>query len=981
MSKDTTGVSKIDPGLKSITFEMQLFVPTIANSNQIICQKLSGSLEGITIALSSSASTSNCDILFMAATSGSFLSASCQIEKGKFQSISAQFNRSPGIDKLYIYVDSVLATSSSNSAYFGQIDFKKSNLLIGTGSQHSIGTYTFQPANKLSGSIDDFRVYHSIRSSTEISSSMLTSDYANDNLRLLFKFNESTGSYSNNYRVIDHSGNGLHSTVSSYSQSQRVKHVSSPLVFENSYYSPVLFPDNSDVATLNSSLLLSASDYDMNNPNLITKLIPKHYLTREQDFYILDSEQGEVGESISSGNSTPRDTKLGSIQLISSLLYTWAKHFDEMKCFADQFSLLKSPGLEETGNAADQMLPFMANYYGVELPNIFKNAPAKRFILGESDNVNVENDVVTMQKVQNIVWRRILHELPVIMKSRGTTHAIKSLIRAAGIEPDRILKFKEYGGTKEGYIYSNRSKRSIVVGELNFSGSLFEGAVNYDATTGIPDSLPFIMTPYLSASRVEPGLPTASGLQNDGLFTSGSWSFEAFYKFDKSVVHPKTQSLARLHMTGTSSPSNNHAVIMNLIATKGYSSSSLDLHISTDTDPNSYAVVNISDVDIFNGEKWLVSFGRDRNENALSSSYYLWASRQQQDAQDFVSASSHYDDKSTSIDTLSSYNTSGSFICIGPQSIYEGGTKFLNNPSRPTDSRESMFTGKVSSIRFWTKLLTLNELLEHTQNLESVGVENPTTNYNFVTNMSGSWERLRIDASCVQEVTSSNMAGAISIFDYSQNDFHISGSGFGPNQMAIIKDRADSSVISMQFDEAQTDNKIRVRGYQEYNNTLQENSEISPVYETRRSETPIDDLRYSIEVSPSRVLDEDIAKIFATLDEIDNAVGNPELQFSVDYPRLETLRDVYFNRLTEKIKIKQLYEFFKWFDVSMASLIEKFIPSNTRFLGVNYVIEPHALERAKFYYHQSGIYLGENERRGLKGTLKLGQVTARIRRI
>jgi hypothetical protein len=247
--------------------------------------------------------------------------------------------------------------------------------------------------------------------------------------------------------------------------------------------------------------------------------------------------------------------------------------------------------------------------------------------------------------------------------------------------------------------------------------------------------------------------------------------------------------------------------------------------------------------------------------------------------------------------------------------------------------------------------------------------------------MSGSWERLRIDAQCSQEVTSSDSNGIIQVFDYSQNQFHLNGTGFGATQQVIKNERVDSSVISMQFDEAQTTNKVRVRSYQNFEQVELENAEVAPLYEVVKSEVPLDDLRFSIEVSPVRVLDEDIAKIFATLDEIDDAIGSPELQFSPDYPRLETLRDVYFNRLTEKIQMKQLYEFFRWFDSSMGALIEKFIPSNTRFLGTNYVVEPHSLERSKFYYLQSGIYIGENDRRGLRGTIRLGQVSGTVRRI
>jgi hypothetical protein len=811
---------------------------------------------------------------------------------------------------------------------------------------------------------------------------MRTTVYPEDTLRALFRFNEPTGSYTNNATIIDHSGNGLHSTISSFTASQRTPHVQCPLTFEKVEHSPVLFPDHPAVVAINTELLASGSQYDQNNPNLITKLIPQHYLSREQEFYVLDSIEGGVGNAIDDGNSLPRMTKLGSIQLISSLLYVWAKQFDEMKCFLDHFSKLKTTSYVDDGTVADQMLPFLAQYYGLNLPNMFRDVEQSRFVMGESLAPEIPDMEASFQAVQNTIWRRILNELPTIMKSKGTIHSIKSLIRSAGIEPDSILKFKEYGGTKSGYILPNRTAKSFVQGMLNFSGSLFSGAVTYNPVTGVPNVLPFLSSTFLSSSRVEPGIPLASNTTSDGLFTSGSWSYEAIYKFEPGISHPSVQSLARLHVTGTSSPSNTHGVFANLVATEGALTSSLDLFVSTTTTgSNNFAQLTLNGSNIFDGSNWHIAFGRNVTENEPSSSYYVWAARLNPDVSDGLRVTGSYFDEGSIIDTISAYNTSGAFLCIGPQSLFEGGTRLLNDPSTPADSRESMFSGKVSRIRFWTKELTTPELLEHARNVESVGVEDPTTNYNFVTNTSGSWERLRIDATCAQEVTSSDATGKISIFDYSQNSFHLAGSGFGTSQQSIINERFLSSVISMQFDEALTTNKIRIRSFLDFDSAQAEDAEIAPFYETVRSETPLDDLRFSIEVSATRVLDEDIAKIFATLDEIDDAIGSPELQFSPDYPRLDVLRNIYFNRLTEKIKMKQLYEFFRWFDSSMGSLIEKFIPSNTRFLGSNYVIEPHSLERAKFYYLQSGIYLGENDRRGLHGTIKLGQVVGTVRRI
>lgn len=982
MSKDESGSPKLDPGLSSMTMEMQLFIPSISNDNQIILQKISGSSDGFTLALSASALTASCNVDFYVSSGSTYMTSSMQLTKGAFTSIAAQFNRSSGVDKLYMYRDGELVSSSSVSNYIGQIDFKNSPLTIGSGSNHTIGsTYVYAPTSKLSGSMDELRVYHRNRSAFEISSSMRTTVYPESKLKLHYKFNEPTGSYTNSSVIIDSSGNSLHAAVVNFSASQRVQHVANPITYEITSLSPVLFPDHPDVVFINSDLLSSASLYDANNPNLITKLIPQHYLTAEQDFYVLDTVEGGVGDSIDSGNTLPRETKLGSIQLISSLLYTWAKQFDETKCFIDHMSKLRATDYNDIGTVSDQMLPFLANHYGVQLPNMFRNVSAERFVTGESISSEVAQLEASYQTVQNTIWRRILHELPMIIRSRGTTHAIKSLVRAAGIEPDSILKFKEYGGTKSGYILPNRSKKSIVQGFLNFSGSLFSGAVTYDPTSGVPDTLPFISSSYLSASRVEPGLPQMSNTVSDGLFTSGSWSYEALYKFEPGVSHPSVQSLARLHVTGTASPSSNQGVFANLVATAGASTSSLDLYISTTSSlSRPHAQITLSGSDLFDGSVWHVSFGRSMTENEPSSSYYVWAARQNPGVSDYLSASGSYFDEGTIVDTISAYNTSGAFLCIGPQSLYSAGTSFLNSTIAPADAQESMFSGKVSRIKFWTKRLTDVELLEHARNVESVGVEDPTVNYNFVNVMSGSWEKLRIDASCTQDVTSSATGGGIRIFDYSQNGYHLTGSGFGASEQVIQNERLNSSVISMQFDEAQTDNKIRVRSYLDFNQVELENAEVAPLYETVRSETPQDDLRFSIEVSAARVLDEDIAKIFATLDQIDDAIGAPELQFSPDYPRLETLRDVYFNRLTEKIKLKQLYEFFRWFDSSMGALIEKFIPSNTRFLGSNYVVEPHALERSKFHYLQSGIYIGENDRRGLRGTIKLGQVVGTIRR-
>jgi len=84
MSKDTTGVSKIDPGLSSMTIEMQLYVSPTSNNNQIVLQKISAPSDGFTLAISQSASTSTCNLDFYVSSGSYYLTSSAQINKGQF---------------------------------------------------------------------------------------------------------------------------------------------------------------------------------------------------------------------------------------------------------------------------------------------------------------------------------------------------------------------------------------------------------------------------------------------------------------------------------------------------------------------------------------------------------------------------------------------------------------------------------------------------------------------------------------------------------------------------------------------------------------------------------------------------------------------------------------------------------------------------------------------------------------------------------
>ena len=1000
LAKDPTGESVLDPETNPFTWEFYLSIPSQTNDNQVIAQKISGS-NGITIFLSSSATktnpSQNADVVAIVRSGDQFLTSSLEIEKGKFNHIAAVLDRSSGPGQILMYKNGS-KYSSSLYANLDQIDFKTSPLTLGSGTNQTVGSYTFSPKQTLSGALDDFRIWNTSRSQQEIEINRHGNIFSQQNLKLLYRFNEPSGSFSGNGQnlVLDYSGNGLHAQVQNFSMSLRntSSYGSSPIPYEDDASSVVLFPSFSDVISLNSRLLTSASNYDFNNPNLVTRLIPAHYLLDASNAEGFLTENGGIGNSINSVNDQPGGAQLGQPQIIAGLLYTFSETFDELKMFVDEFKRLLNVDVLSQDTVSNQLLPWLSRYYGIALPNIFSNATIDQYVDGK--NVRMDRlGTQSLQTVQNILWRRIFSDLPYIFSTRGTHASLRSILANLGISPSGPIRIREFGGSSVRTLGDSYVRGHEIAAMINMSGTASSaGTLN---AQGIDNSRPFLLGSYLSGSRSEPGYPyiagsLVGGISNntsDGLFTSGSWSCEGIYKFDNKTSHNTTQSLMRLHVTGTNSASSKHGILFNVVATKPITSTSSTGSLALYGMPLSGSTTSsinliLTGVDVFDGQKWQVSFGRNRNDEIssyVSSSYFLRASKfTPAGLEQFYSTSSYFDDSSNNVlQTINSYNTSGSFLCIGSQSIDTSGGKFLNNSSYSSLTRETRFTGNVSSIRFWSKGLSESESMTHARNFKSLGVDDPETNFNFVLTSSGSFARIRQDVSIDQPVTMSNSSGIISLFDFSQNGLTISGTGFEANKRIVQPERFDYEVLSSNFQSGENPNKVRIRSFLDADTASTFGTSVAPLHDIPQNEDPTDDRRVSIEVSVVQALNEDIMNIFSTLDSLDNLIGSPELVFAQEYTHLRNLRRIYFNRLTSKINFQSFFEFFKWFDDTISMLLEQMLPWNSKFMGGAYVIESHALERPKFTYKYYDMYLGE-ENRGGKEVIQLQQFIGTLRK-
>lgn len=1000
LSKTKSGVSVLNPKGTSMSIELLMYIPDSPNGTQVVVQKSSGSNQGFVFYLEPTGSTTAVTVAFGVVAGPQSMFVETTIEKGAFNHMCLVFGRDDD-NYLEMFVNEISVGRARSSSALNDMDIDGSPLTIGSGSAMTIGAHVVTPDETLSGTLDELRIFHSIRSLTQQKLFAEKSIFASDDLKLYYRFNEPPPPLSTddtvNAVIIDSSGNSLHSVVTGFTGTLRE---TSTLTYERDETVPVLFPAHADVIALNVDLLMSASDYDRSNPNLITKLVPPHYLLEGAAHEGMAEPEGTANDAFG-GDGIAGTGKMGSVQVMLSLLYIWARFFDEIKLFVDAFGSVRNVEYDAYKSAPDNFLYDIVRLYGFHLPPLFNDSTIEQYIRAENINQDIGSSAQTLKHVQNELLRRVVINLPDVIKSKGTQHSIKSFLRAVGIDPDNSVRIREHGGPTERSLSYSRESRLETGTMVEFtSGSL---AV----------SMP------LSASRTEPGIPNIAGtfidavnyppygisdIPYDGSLTSGSWTVESIVKFTPkhtALMKNAAQSLVRMCLTGAFGGSPAFpALVTNLIAVSSSTGPTLTLWARPDifgSDPKPALVLSMSVPGnmLFNGDRWNVSFGRERNDmigSRVSSSYFLrLASQNNGDITYYATTSSFF------VETADTFNAFGiiegdeivgNILAIGTaQEIFSGSTGdgffCLNNTDLVPDNeaRTTDFDGLVSNLRFWSRALSDVEWTEHVRNFRSTGVHDPLTNYNFGHAASGSFGRLRLDTLSKQVERRADAFGSINFLDFSLNNLHMSGSGFPTDTNCVKGEIFDVSFISPYFDEAVTNEKVRVRSFQDQ--ALVDGTpwaQEAPVYELVKSEAPTDDVRFTIDFSLIDALDRDMVTVFATLDALDNALGAPELNFSPDYPDIDNLRNIYFNRIHEKLNFKAFFEFFRWFDTSIGTFIEQLVPRKTAYNGTDFVVESHMFERHKLEYQTSDMYLSEQNKQRFTAVLLLQQIAGTVRK-
>jgi len=214
-----------------------------------------------------------------------------------------------------------------------------------------------------------------------------------------------------------------------------------PIPKSKSTYPYTLYPvSSSEFTTWFNGVYDSASLYDDRNMNSLIYTIP--------EFVRFDSENVSLTSFVS---------MLGHHY---DILYTYIKHMNHIH------KREENPKL----GMPNELLYSVAKQFGWSLTNGQQNQDLWQYVLGTDESgipVTGSNSIgeaaISGQNQTYTVWRRIINNLPLLLKSKGTKRSVQALLSCYGI-PQSMISINEYGGP--------RLDRAPIYEKLNFDYAL-----------------------------------------------------------------------------------------------------------------------------------------------------------------------------------------------------------------------------------------------------------------------------------------------------------------------------------------------------------------------------------------------------------------------------------------------------------------------------------------------------------------------------
>jgi hypothetical protein len=630
---------------------------------------------------------------------------------------------------------------------------------------------------------------------------------------------------------------------------------------------------------------LVAADYDENNNNALINAIPA-YLREDlanAQYELFIEMLGEMFDNIwiyyqdvtEKWNADNRLQYGVSKDIVADVLRDLGlKIYQSSFGSADLYTAL----LGVTPSGSDFPFPYMTG--SLPTPTGFEYI---------NSSISASNGAVPLEDIEKGTYKRLYHNLPLLLKKKGTTVGLQDLITVYGI-PSTILRVAEFGGKDkdESNDWDYYKQRYNYKFDTRTNGWIqTEWALNSDWGITPAKSLKFRFK--------TPGLNSALSFVSQSLWSLDNGS-------PAKIV---------LEYTGSGYASGSYS---GSIANPYNEYANLKLIIGSDS-----ASVYLP---FFDGDWWSVGVTVDHSNDPAN--FILYAANNIYNGND---------GSTIGFIASSSVNTSTAGWVGGTTSYF------------PSDSRNNIgnyrpFTGSYQEIRYYTEVITDSLFRDYTMNpdsVESTSTDPELTKLAFRGSLGG--ELYTGSVSIHPKVTGSWVATASFASD---SNFTVTGGDYTSNTETVYLDQPAAGIKNI------VSNKIQV-----VDMNLPSGSTLSQYRSIQQQppggSTYTENLAYTeVAFSPQNEINDDIMAQLGFFN-MGEYIGDPRQRFTQaeSYPDLDALRNAYFQKYINNYDLNDYVRLIKFFDNSLFKMVKDFTPARAS-LASGVVVKQHLLERNKY---------------------------------
>ena len=619
---------------------------------------------------------------------------------------------------------------------------------------------------------------------------------------------------------------------------------------------------NSAIAvTWYNNEILEAQDYDMNNPYKLTNTAPMHI--QEDD-----------------ANS--------AYMLFLEMI---GQHFDNMWTYIKNFNQKYDLQHKLDEGTAKDVIWATLKTFGLDLTNGADVQSLWRYAFGTDVSGSYGNNVYKMsyEDATKEVWKRLLNNLPYLLKTKGTERGVRALITSYGI-PATVLRIREYGGPDPTQNYT----------DTTFIREVFTYLLDFDGTQKV------------------------SGSWNNFGGSRKPDSIEVRFKLQPGDKTDASQSLFSLDTPASASVGLN----ISLVPTSSqYSQSTSDYggYVSIAYQNTTTRYENTPVAPLWNGDWWSLLFTREAPWMIFPQDYTYTLTIKQA-----------FNDRITQVVSTSAFFPNANALSHSYATAWDTASVFTIGED--TLLSNDSLVGSVQELRFWRNILDESVFNNH--------VLAPTA-YNGNTYTSSYYDLvLRYRFNQKEFYTSGSYSSLMLDSNPSQGSVN-HGYWSGSTSASIFASQDDRNIfLSPNLGSRRwTSNKVRVDNYISMSGNLDRKRRVTV---SRYDNAPLDSKNLGIYLSPQDIVNDDIIRVYADFN-IDNFIGSPTDWYGDSYPELTRAREIYWSKYATVPNMFTYLRVLTYFDKSLFEQIQKMVPARAN-LQTGYLIEQNFLERPKTFF-------------------------------